>query len=335
MNNPELEKLKRLQKYMEKRLKGWNVKNSGATLGDLSGATESWSNEIKTLSNYKTLHCKSFQKAKAHFQKAWDNRDDKAKALSELNKASQALASVESEIVTPSKSSHMEKLSAKSLYGDDIGRNSYIPDEYSDLYTLKRYITGFLATKSEIDTRMVKDVKGDFITFASRYSPDSVLNQYATKAINGLDMIEKGGYNGSFVRSTFNDILSIIDNMAIVADKKLTPNGYKSFINENGKQKINGAMLRLEQVVNERTFLTPKAFAMKTAQCVNAIETGISDYYDPAISRMTKKIRQQAKNVFNLSKNATKSMDMDEINKRCDIVLDDISELQTYIGNIR
>ena len=332
-NTEELEKLKKLQKSMAKRLKGWGIKNS-ASLGDLAGATESWSSEVKTLSYYKSLHCKSFQRAKAHLQKAWDNRDSREKALKELTDAYNAISEVEAEITSPTKSSHMEKHSAKSLYGEEIGRNAYQPDEFSDLYTLKRYIVGFMATKSEIDVLIIKDVAEDFIAFAEQYPRDNVLNQYAMKIVQGLDRIAKGGYNQTFVRKTLNDISDTIDDMALIAEKKLSPSGYKAFMGIDGKDSLENTMKRLDSVVNARTFMSPSQFATKTIHCIDSIEEKMAQYYDPKITRLTRNIRLQIQNVHKLSNMSTKSLDMDEINKRCDIALNDISELQTHISNI-
>jgi hypothetical protein len=129
----------------------------------------------------------------------------------------------------------------------------------------------------------------------------------------------------------------IIDNIGAYSDKYYAPTGYKSQLDSYNGQNMFMILDRLERLMYEVPFSSPKNISTKAINTINVFLHNMNQYYDPKAKRLAEEARENFLYVRNSISSGVKSNDSwnnPDIPLRFEVALEKASQLKRYVENI-
>lgn len=337
----ELFDLKRLTKSIRDTLKNWKSRGGEPSIPDMASAIQGWESDAEKLKMYTNLNSVSFQKAMTKLNEAWAERTVRVKAIKAVEECLASLEGIQSEISAPETTKRQHKSTMKSLFGDSIGRYSYDPDVFPELYKIKRHINGFLATQrnDRIDFENVKHVKAMIDSVVTRSEIDTPMYQYAMKASRLLQGAINSRERGYAVKANLSEASIAIDQIGIASERYYSPTGYKSQLSAISASDVALMLDKLEDMVYEKPFNTPIELATKAIKSLNRIVQNLNQYYDPKAKRLAEEARDNFINAHASAKSSVKTLQTNDWRNQSVITqfesaMSKISELKKHMENV-
>jgi hypothetical protein len=331
--------LKRLKSDIEETTKGWSGKNSHVTLGTMSDCVQSWIRSLDRLSAFSELEGPALQEAISACNKAWDNRDNRVEVAKHVGKALRALKQVENEAAVPAKTHSVYEISAKSLYGE-AGYDTYVPDALTDLYEIRRKLSGFEIAHSvkSISPRSVEGIIEGLQAIGFRYYSEPVIYATVDRAIKTIQNAHRA--NERVSRTIYGQAGELIDQLSAQITQYHAPQGYRPPMSRSQAAKFIRDIANVEHAINSAPFNAPLPVIRRAHTGVKSILASLEQFNEPRLRRMASDTIDFLEASFKCASNpSVKAMDIDgwrreEVRETFDLALESLSQLRRNLENI-
>ena len=339
--NDVLWKVKRLINVMQNSVKQWTKRNNEPTLNDIAESMRTWSSDFAAIAIHTKSNVSSFQNARKTITDAWDNRDNRTKAMENIKLTLKYLKTVEKELADPEFTPSHSKIASKALFGDYASRYSSDPDVFQELWQARRAIEGLRETRHEfVDSLEVGRVKSMLDGVLERYPyDDNVMYQHATEVQRHMDVAQRYIDQPRYFYSALKSAAEIVDGMGAHADVAFSPDDYKPEA-EVGKESIKAAMGVVDRLTYAQPFTNPSILLRQAVIKSTELRNEIDTYYDPKALRLADNIVSDFKQALQISSiRRVKSIGMSgwsvgEVREPYHSALTGLSRLQSYIENL-
>lgn len=288
MSNTTIDfQVKRLVRTMEQSYKRWSRPDGSPTISDVAENVKSWMNDINRLGAYTEINGPSYSKAVDGISNAWNHRDNSKKAIGSVKDVITALKNIAGEMQTPEYKTARENRTTKSLFGDFASRYASDPNLFSEIYSVRRMLTGFQSMKSVdmVDPIALRDGADKMMEIASRYDKGLPIHNLTFNASKYMSAASRDT-NPRRLKSCLDAAIKMIDMAGQVIEEMYSPKGYKSEMKGSAADDVLKSVDAVQTLMYGYSFKSPHEFLPGAIKSVRNLIATMSNYYDPKALRM-------------------------------------------------
>lgn len=334
--NDVIFQLKRLIKSIESADKKWSRPDRKPTLVDLSEAIRTWRSDLERLGAFDAIHGVAYHAAQSAVMKAWNDRDNRDKAMAQVKTMVVSLKGIEGEMKAPEYRTLQERRAQKSLYGEFVAGYAGDPNDFGDLYQIRRQIAGFQAADGDFDPVILSRVKADLRAISQQYEPGTEVRHFADTAISALVQVDR--VTPRAVKSMINQAAVAVDDMGHAISKKVAPTGYKAEITDmTAGDQLVPAIEKLQTTLYGYHFENPSTFLPRALREAKRVKAVVAEFFDPRANRIAGEIEDSLIAAAEASKDsAVKSMayrgwEFQEVSAPFNVALNNIDMLDRHV----
>jgi hypothetical protein len=328
----------RLVKTIEHSYRKWTRPDGSPSLPDVAENIKSWKDDIDRLGAFSQVNGPSYSKAIDGIQAAWNFRDDRKKAVACIQPVISALKGISGEMQTPDFRATYTNRTAKSLFGDMISRYSSDPNQFQDIYGIRRMLAGFNSMKSvsNIDEIDLRSGAEQLREFSRRYDAGTQLNGLAQRAADYMVAASRGE-NPIRVKSCISNAVKIVDQLGFEIEKSYSPSGYKTEMTGVAAKSVSDEVENVQRLMYGYHFQSPSTFLPQAVRSVKHLIGVMQNYYDPKAVRMAQTALEKL-TIANQYSPAAKSMNnlgwqVPSISEPFNVALNAIDTLARHVTN--
>lgn len=282
-----LRRVKTVKTALNKQYTRWNKQGGSPTTSDIALNVRSWIDDMEHLSVFSDANSVGFQKAYNSLQEAWDNRDNKMKAIRHVGDALEALKAIPDEMVTSSVTTAERTKSIKSLYGEENARHMIDPNIFGEIQEIRRQISGYRAAKS-LSRFPIKDVQrlqNSLREIAARYPSGTELNVLASTASESVNRAFKSD-NSVISNRYIEQALNTVDSLLKASNKHYSPEAYSPNLTGESAASVKSLVDELHEMFYGYHFEMPDKFLPKAVSATKRVVKSLQGYDDPRSRRI-------------------------------------------------
>lgn len=275
----------RLVKTIEHSYRKWIRPDGTPSLPDVAESLKAWKDDIDRLGVFSQVNGPSYSKAINGIQNAWKYRDDRKKAVDSIKPVISALKGISGEMKTPDFRSSYTNRTAKSLFGD-TARYASDPNQFQDIYGVRRMLSGFEAMKSvsNIDVVELRNAAEHIREFGNRYDVGSELHTISHRAADYMSAASRET-NPVRIKTSISNAVKLVDQLGFEIEKTNSPVGYKTEMSGVAAKMVSSAVDDVQTLMYGYHFQSPESFLPQAIKSVRRLQEVMRNYYDPKAMR--------------------------------------------------
>lgn len=334
--------IKRLIGDVDATLKSWKSIGGEPTLPDVASKIDEWGQDVAALDNFDESITPSFQSAKSAINAAWNNRDNRKKAIESLSGVLKSLKSVPDEIKTFKAPLRRDVRSAKALFGDHASRYLVEPNiVFSELKELKTKVSGLASVYQRTDNidMNIDAIKSQIGAIAYRYDARQPIHKNLSNAIKSIDFATKSVKLSDFKRQMANatSYLNVATNNA---NAMYSPDTYKANISTNNSANVVNAIKTLQKTLYSYHFYAPKDFLPEAIRQTKSVIKSLDRYDDYKAKRLAQATLDALMNSYRFAnERSVKSLGdsgwaHQGVKDHFDFAMDNLSNLERHLDSV-
>lgn len=292
MNKSYKSRLSSLRTDMAKTLRRWNRHDVYPTLSDISNTVKKWKSDIDTLGVHDDLRSSTYNEAQESVASAYENRDDRNKAMSLARRTYNAIEKLEEELESPDAIATSDRINAKSMFGASLHYHGVDNRVVETLHPIKRMIDGLVADRSRDITygSRIKTLVGNINDIGYSYYNVPTLRPTLKRIKSICDRIErlsKSPIKSSDENRLLSNLSKEIDNLAVAFNQYYGVNELPQLTPE-ASESIDARIKAIYDLTTRQPFESPQSLTYKIARQLRDIRNEMVRYDNTPVKTVDK-----------------------------------------------
>lgn len=335
-------KLASLRADVQKTVKRWGRHDVYPTLGDIANSVRKWKTTIDSLGVHDDVRSSTYNEAEENATLAFENRDDRQKALRHINRMLKAVEQLEEELETPESVATVSRVNAKAMFGAVLNHQGVDDRVIEKLYPIKRTIDGLVADRvRDITYRSrIKSVQEQIYEIGAYYGEVPMMRPTLSRIKSLIDRavrISAAPVKSNDENRLLATLSSEIDTLAIQF------NGYYGVselpeMTEANSYRVKAYISEIDDLITRQPFETPQKLTMEIGRRIKAVQTELRRFNDTTTVRTAQKVLDHLSGAYNASSApAVKSLSLSgwqvpDVQNNYENAMDEYANLRSELG---